>query len=181
MDLRPQQLPWQLQHELQYSWNTEYVEGKQNWTCEVEEYDLYVDPEPNAMFSFSVANKDGDIIRSEYDFPNAESAIRAAESQWKNCIKPIPRLSGKGQTFKWLAVESGSASECRIGSRNSILLQTFRDEESGSWSCCAYSQNVLLVEEIKKCETKCHAQLELEKWYKENAVHLLHIHFLHSK
>ena len=181
MSVQLRQLPWHLSEELKYSWKTEYTDGKQNWTCDLEKNHLYVDPEPNDMYSFSVADKEGDTIRSGYDFPDAESALKAAESQWESCLKPIPRLSGKGQTFKWLTVEKGSASECRIGMRNSILLQTFRDEESGSWSYCAYCQNVLLVEELESCKTNYDAQVKLEKWYKDNAVHLLNAHFLRSK
>ena len=181
MSVQLGQLPWQPGEELQYSWTTEYTDNKQSWACELEKNYLYVDPEPNGLFSFSVANKEGDIIRSEYDFSDAQSALKEAESQWKSCLKPVPRLFGKGQTFKWVTVEKGSASECRIGMKNSILLQTFRDEESGSWSCCAYFQNVLLVEELELCKTNYDAQVKLEKWYKDNAVHLLNVHFLRSK
>lgn len=181
MNVQLGQLPWHLSQQLKYPWKTEFTAGKQQWTCELEKNQLFVDSEPLNMYSFSVADMKGDIIRSEYDFPDAESAILAAESQWESCLKPIPRLSGKGQTFKWNTVEKGSATECRIGMRNSIMLQTFRDEESGLWSCCAYCQNVLLVEELEKCKTNFDAQLELEKWYKDNAVHLISIHFLHSK
>lgn len=181
MSVQLRQSHWPLGEELQYSWTTESNDGKQNWACELERNYLFVDPEPNDLYSFSVADKAGDIIRSEFDFPDAESALKAAESQWESCLKPVPRLFGKGQTFKWVTVEKGSASECRIGMKNSILLQTFRDEGSGYWSYCAYFQNVLLVEELELCKTNYDAQVKLEKWYKDNAVHLLDVHFLRSK
>lgn len=175
------QLHWQLAGELEYPWEAELLNGSRHWSCKLERHSLHVDPEPNDLFSFSVADLEGDRIRSEYDFPDEESALKAAESQWENCLKPIPRLSGKGQTFKWNTVEKGSASECRIGMRNSILLQTFRDEESGFWSSCAYCQNVLLLEELEGWKTNNDAQLMLEQWYKDNAVHLLNFHSLRSK
>lgn len=175
------ELPWQLQQKLQYDWKREQIEGNPCLTCELEEYDLYVDPEPNELFSFSVADKAGELIRTEFDYEDEASALLAAEAKWESFLKPLPRLSGKGQSFKWLTVEKGAGSECRIGARNSVLLQTLRDEDSGEWSYCAYYQNVLLVEELETCKTNVVAQTRLESWYKSNAPDLLQIHYLHSK
>lgn len=174
------ELPGQPQQKLQYDWKREHIDGKPCWTCELEEYDLYVDPEPNELFSFSVADKDGELIRSEFDYEEEAEALLAAEEKWESFLKPIPRLSSKGQSFKWLPVEKGAGSECRIGARNSVLLQTLRDEDSGMWSFWAYCQNVLLVEELEACKTSVVAQTRLESWYKSNATGLLQIHYLHS-
>lgn len=175
------ELPLQLQQELRYDWKREHIDGNRCLTCELEEYDLYVDPEPNDLFSFSVADKDGELIRTEFDYEDEASALLAAEEKWESFLKPIPRLSGKGQSFKWLTVEKGAGSECRIGASNSVLLQTLRDEDSGEWSVCAYYQNVLLVEDEETCKTNVDARTRLESWYKGNAPALLQIHFLRSK
>lgn len=155
-------------------------EGELYGIRELDEYDLYVESEPNGLYSFSVTDKEGKVIRSVFDFPDAASAKEEAESQWQSYLKPTPRLSRKGESLKWRTVEEGWGSECRILG-NSALLQTWRDENSGLWSYSAYYQNVLLMEEIEECDTSSEAQDALKEWYKNNALDLLHIHSLLSK
>ena len=162
-------------------WREAYTNGKNYWIYELDDYDLRVQSEPHDLYSYSVLDKKGNLIRSDFDYEDPESAMKAAESEWENCLKPTPGLSGKVQSFKWRTAERGAAAECRIGIANSVLLQTYRDEETGLWSYYAYYKTVLLVEEEDKCKTNFDAQSALEAWYKQNALNLLHIHSLLSK
>lgn len=161
-------------------WRLETDEGKPYGICELDEHILYVESEPNDLYSFSVTDKEGEVIRTVFDFDDAASAKEAAESQWQSCLKPTPRLSRKGESLKWRIVEAGWGSECRILG-NSALLQTWRDENSGLWSYSAYYQNMLLVEEAEECDTNSEAQDALKEWYQENALDLLQVHAMQSK
>ena len=161
----------------QFYWRNGIADdGSEHRMCELEECSLFVESEPNNMFSFTVTDKDDKVLRSVFDFPSPEKAQESAERGWKSCLKPTPGLSTKGQSFTWRIVENGSASECRIGLGNSVLLQTYRDEESGKWSYYAYYKNALLLEVEDECDTNSEAREMLEEWYIENALTLLSIH-----
>lgn len=163
--------PWQLK---------QTDEGELYGICELDEHILYVESEPNGLYSFSVTDKKGKVIRSLFDFPDAASAKEEAESQWRSYLKPTPRLSRKGESLKWRTVEEGWGSECRILG-NAALLQTCRHENSGRWSYSAYYQNMLLLEEVEECDTNSEAQNALKEWYQENALDLLQVHAMQSK
>lgn len=167
--------------QLQTGWRRAYNTRKEHWTYELDDYDLRVQSELHDLYSYSVIDKKGNVIRSDFDYRDAESAKKAAESEWEDCLKPTPGLSGKVQSFTWRTAERGAAAECRIGIANSVLLQTYRDEETGLWSYYAYYKTVLLVEEEDTCKTNFDAQSALEAWYKQNALNLLHTHSLLSK
>ena len=95
----------------QFYWRNGIADdGSEHRMCELEECSLFVDSEPNNMFSFTVTDKDDKVLRSVFDFPSPEKAQESAERGWKSCLKPTPRAIHKGPVFhvaysrKWIGI-----------------------------------------------------------------------------
>ena len=85
--------------QLQTGWRRAYNTRKEHWTYELDDYDLRVQSELHGLYSYSVIDKEGNLIRSDFDYGDAESAMKAAKSEMGGLLEANSRIVRQGSVL----------------------------------------------------------------------------------